>query len=103
MREIDAPARVAQVESTLRETFEPLDGVKLRIKGAIGILEAPAPAVALAVRDRAFDAGVHLSAAGPYIRLLPPYTIEPENLRRACRIVAGALSDELSRHRAPRD
>ncbi len=96
MRRIEAPARVARIESVLRENFEPLRGVAVRLHGAFCVLEAPSASIAATVRRRAFEAGVHLSAAGSYIRLLPPYTIDPGRLRAAVQVVAGALSDELN-------
>ncbi|TAJ91811.1 MAG: adenosylmethionine--8-amino-7-oxononanoate transaminase [Gammaproteobacteria bacterium] len=78
-------SRVAAIEKQLREELAPcakLDNVaNVRVLGAIGVVELKQP-VDMRVAPKLFvDRGVWVRPFGRLVYLMPPYVIEPEDLR----------------------
>lgn len=90
-------ARIGEVISTgLKDVGRA--GVTMRGRGACWILEFPD---ALRVNDaagRISRSGVVVSIVGSYIRVLPPATITPDHLDRACRVIRDACLASAGLH-----
>jgi len=92
MRALDLGSLVAGIEQTITTRLKDLEerGIALRGRGALWTLEFP-PAVHVPdVARRIVEGGVVAAPTGAYIRLLPPATITPEHLERACEVIREA-------------
>ena len=93
MRALDLPAAVARIERTVADIFGPLRerGLVLRGRGALWVLELATAADAQTAVADIFGAGVAVGYTGRQLRILPAATIEPDNLARACAVIARHL------------
>lgn len=87
--------RVASIESQLVAELGRYDGHPavrdVRVLGAIGVVECKKPVDVAVVQQRFVDAGVWLRPFGNLIYMMPPYIIEPEDLRRLTDAIQLAL------------
>ena len=90
LERIDAAAKVRQIERTVTAR---LGHLALRGRGAMWCLESPRAGRQREFADALQRSGVLVSYYDRYIRLLPPLTIEPEALERACNAIAAAHAD----------
>jgi acetylornithine/succinyldiaminopimelate/putrescine aminotransferase len=96
LRDMDLPGKVARIEATVLGRLRCLQeiSVALRGKGALWIIEAPPGLKVERVVVSIYKAGVCVGYTGRQIRILPAATIEPENLARACSVIATELFRE---------
>ena len=89
MQGLDLPKKVAHIGQVVTEILSPLveTGIQLRGQGALWVLEAPPGVDFESAVVRIYERGVCVGHAGRLIRLLPPATIERDNLRAACAVV----------------
>lgn len=99
MRSMALPEKVAGIEKTVLEHLGSLRemGVVLRGKGAVWIVELPPGPDVEEIVTNIFRRGVLVGYTGRRIRILPPATIEPGNLEKACAVVREELSEALRR------
>ena len=92
MKKQDLEPAVARIDTTMRALLAPLAefGVVVRGRGALWILEVPRRFIDPALA-RIVSGGVIVGPTASYFRLLPPVTILPDHLRRACTVVHGAF------------
>jgi len=92
MQQLPLLEKLAEIEEIVVTTLGCLSeaGVPLRGKGALWVLEMPPTMSLTRVVARILQEGVLVSPTGSYLRLLPPVTIEKENLRSACEIIRDA-------------
>ncbi len=90
-------ARVAAIERQLADELgryaQHPAVADVRVLGAIGVVECRQPVDVARVQQRFVEAGVWLRPFGRLIYLMPPYIIEPADLRRLTDAVALALGD----------
>ena len=86
----DAAARVRDIE---RIVSAGLGHLALRGRGAMWCLESPRSGRQREFADALLRSGVLVSYYDRYTRLLPPLTIDPEALERACSAIAAAHAD----------
>ncbi len=90
------PAQVAAIAQQLKTELEPcrlLPGVKdVRVLGAIGVVELHEPVDMAKIQTRLVEAGAWLRPFGRLVYTMPPYIIEPEELR----VVTGAILRSLA-------
>lgn len=84
---------VGAIETVITSVLRPVAdrGVTMRGKGALWVLELSGPLRSADAAARIASAGVLVSVAGSFLRLLPPATITPENLTHACHVVRDVL------------
>jgi len=87
---LDPEKKVAAIERIVREA---LGNLELRGRGAMWCLGFPDARRQAPFAARILEAGVVTSYYDRYVRLLPPLTIEPEVLRRACEAIGKAHAD----------
>lgn len=83
-----------QVEQTLHEVVDPIDGVETRGRGLIRAVAFDRPELAGAVCREAFDRGLLLETSGPegeVVKLMPPLVIGDDDLARGLTITAEAI------------
>ncbi len=93
IRTMDLPAMVGRIEQIIRGSFGRLKdiGIELRGKGALWIIELPPELNMENTLGAIYQAGVLLGCTERQLRLLPAATITPQNLEKACVIVAEIL------------
>ena len=97
MQSINLPRLVADIENTIVDSLRPLKelSIALRGKGAIWILQLPGDRNYRDLVLQIYERGVCVGFAGQQIRILPPATIELEELASACGIVCEVLYQGL--------
>ncbi|WP_170298991.1 aminotransferase class III-fold pyridoxal phosphate-dependent enzyme [Massilia eburnea] len=91
LRALEPEARVRAIESTVQQQLLPAlaEGpIVLSGKGAMWILTFPTAEQAAACARAVLGAGVCIGFHNRQLRLLPPVTIAPANLRLACQKIA---------------
>lgn len=92
----DWQGRVGAIAAQLRSELEPcraLPGVRdVRVLGAIGVVELVEPVEMAVIQPRLVEAGAWLRPFGRLVYTMPPYGIEPEQLR----VVTGAIVSVLA-------
>lgn len=83
----DAQAKVREIERIVRAG---LGHLALRGRGAMWCLESPRGGLQRELAESIQRAGVLVSYYDRYLRLLPPLTIDPHALERACGAIAAA-------------
>lgn len=91
--------RVGVIEQTIVSSLSALSdiGFALRGSGALWIIQTHEAAQAKQLAMSLLTHGVIASAVGSYIRLIPPATIDEENLKRACQSVLEACFDVVKK------
>lgn len=83
--------RVAGIEQQLRTELEACKSIHhvsdVRVKGAIGVVELDHPVDMTRIPDEFVNRGVWVRPFNKLIYLMPPYIIEPEQLRSLTRAV----------------
>ncbi len=92
----DWQQRIADIEQQLRRELEPcreLSGVRdVRCLGAIGVVELEKPVDMSLLQPAIVEKGVWLRPFGHLLYTMPPYIIEPDELRR----ITAAMYEVLS-------
>jgi 4-aminobutyrate aminotransferase-like enzyme len=94
LENLDPPALVRHIESTVRRylgDFTAGAAPRLRGSGAMWVIALDTPEQALAAVLALRQAGLCVGFHGRQLRLLPPLTIRPDRLERACAAIADVL------------
>ena len=104
MGQLDMRRLVSGIEDTVRSALAPTRdvGATLRGRGALWCLELDAGIDFDAALGRIRDAGLLVTSAGNFIRLLPAATIDLQLLKDSCAKIAEALDAESRPRASPR-
>ena len=99
MREIQSTPmrkRVLEIEKTITSVLSPLreKGIRLQGRGALWILEFSPSVKIESILAATFSQGVAIGSAGHQIRLLPPITIEQNQLDWACHVLLDVIINQ---------
>jgi adenosylmethionine---8-amino-7-oxononanoate aminotransferase len=93
----DWPATIRAISAQLKTELEPcrsLAGVRdVRVLGAIGVVELQDPVNMGLVQPRFVEAGVWLRPFGKLIYTMPPYIIQPLELRQITRAIYRVVAE----------
>jgi acetylornithine/succinyldiaminopimelate/putrescine aminotransferase len=95
---LDPEALVGRIESTVRRHLPDLvagPAPRMRGSGAMWVIALDTPEQALASVQALRRAGVCVGFHGRQLRLLPPLTVRPDRLERACSAIADVLRGQL--------
>ncbi|MGD8207554.1 MAG: adenosylmethionine--8-amino-7-oxononanoate transaminase [Thiohalocapsa sp.] len=102
----DWQGMIRAIENALTDGLEPCRGLPgvadVRVLGAIGVVEMTGPVPMREVQRRLVDEGVWVRPFGRLIYLMPPYTIDGEQLARLCVAVHRVVAWLADRSDQPR-
>lgn len=88
--------RVAALESQLKQELAPLADsprvADVRALGAIGVVEMHEPVVMAKIQQQLVDRGVWLRPFGKLVYTMPPYVMQPEELRQVTSAMVELLA-----------
>jgi len=88
---------VEMIEQCLNDGLSPCktidDVADVRVLGAIGVVELKKPVNMSKIQQALVDAGVWLRPFGKLVYLMPPYIIEPGEIKKLCKAVIDVLND----------
>ncbi|GMG87618.1 adenosylmethionine--8-amino-7-oxononanoate transaminase [Biformimicrobium ophioploci] len=88
--------RVAALESQLKQELAPLVDsprvANVRALGAIGVVEMHEPVVMAKIQQQLVDRGVWLRPFGKLVYTMPPYVMQPQELRKITSAMAELLA-----------
>jgi adenosylmethionine-8-amino-7-oxononanoate aminotransferase len=89
--------KVEMIEQCLNDGLAPCkaidDVADVRVLGAIGVVELYKPVNMSKIQQAFVDAGVWLRPFGKLVYLMPPYIIEPSEIKKLCKAVIDVLND----------
>lgn len=88
---LDVPARVAVITEAVQDALAGLDGVVLRGRGALWMIDVVSAQRAQSLARRLYRQGVFVSCTAQYLRVLPAATITPAHLAQALGVLREAL------------
>lgn len=92
-------AQVARIERQMREELEPCRSssrvVDVRVMGAVGVVQVTPPVPLEALRSAFVSRGVFVRPFGDVTYVMPPFIIEPEDLRALTAAVVDVVEREL--------
>lgn len=96
LEDSDWPGRIAAIAQQLKTELEPCrshPSVKdVRVLGAIGVVELNEPVDMAQIQPRLVEAGAWLRPFGRLVYTMPPYGIEPKELRVVTEAILRSLS-----------
>ncbi|MEQ9410471.1 MAG: aminotransferase class III-fold pyridoxal phosphate-dependent enzyme [Fuerstiella sp.] len=89
---------VADIHQQIRSSLQSLsgDGVAIRGCGACWVVEFPESVDGRQLVSAIYRRGVAVGFGGGFMRLMPPATVDPENLKSACSTVVDEVNRALS-------
>lgn len=101
LEESNWPEKVGAIAQQLKTELEPCRALAavqdVRVLGAIGVVELHEPVDMATIQPRFVEAGAWLRPFGRLVYTMPPYIIQPEELRVITHAVCSVLSDAGSR------
>jgi adenosylmethionine-8-amino-7-oxononanoate aminotransferase len=93
----DWAAKISAIEAQLKQELVPcreLPAVKdVRVLGAIGVVELHEPVDMAVVQPQFVAAGVWLRPFGSLVYTMPPYIVEPDQLRQITRAIYSVVGE----------
>jgi acetylornithine/succinyldiaminopimelate/putrescine aminotransferase len=88
----------ADIERRIRKHLEPFASgqIRLTVFGAMCIVDVADGELAKRIADLCYERGVLISQAGPMLRLLPPLTIDEQQLEHGLATLTGVMEEVLA-------
>lgn len=96
IREQRPEEKVSFIEKAIVESLGGIDGIEMRIKGAMCILETKSEEEVVRIVKDAFSEGIHVNYRGKFLRLLPALTIGEDRLVKALEKLKTIIERNLS-------